>query len=270
MAGLTRQVNHPLAKANTIKKPSPLASQYSTYDAAVNQNAEDYDRIMGNYKNLFEQGRTAGNDTVTPTLHNYAPTKDYTDSVSRLKDLADTGGYSDQDRNDLRERGISPIRSVYANANREINRSRSLSQGGTGAMYAALKSKMAREVSEKVANQVTNVNAGIAERVAQNKIGTASTLAGTTAAEQAERNKHGAMNANTQTETDMFNKRRKDTSQDRQMQATEGMRGLYGTTPALSATFGNQAMSAASLQNNIFQQNRGNVIQAGNMFRRRG
>src|SRR6185295_2730648 len=98
----------------------------------------------------------------------------------------------------------SPIRSVYANAQRDIDRSRAIS-GSTSANYAALKARMAREVSQKVADQVTNVNADIASNVARNKIGVADTLGGLTAGEQLERNRIGLAGTQEQNEAARFN-----------------------------------------------------------------
>jgi hypothetical protein len=46
----------------------------------------------------------------------------------------------------------------------------------------------------------------------------------------------------------------------RQMSALEGMRGLYGTTPAMSALFGNQAMQSAGMQNQMDQDRMANMF----------
>ena len=248
------------------RKPQPksknsLAQQYKLADTAITQQAGDYDTIMGGYKDILNQFKNPlAGGTYNPQTYNYAPTADYTGAIRNLQDISQTGGYSAGDISDLRSRGVSPIRSVYANAQRDINRQRAIS-GSTGANYSALKARMAREMSDRIAQQVSDVNAGIAERVAQNKVGVAGQLAGITANEQSERNKYGMANTDILNQASMFNLKRGDERMGNQLQAVEGMRGLYGTTPALSALFGNQALNAAQLQNQINQQNMNNGLQ---------
>lgn len=172
---------------------SGVEGSYGLYNTAVNQQASDYGNIMQGYKDLAS----------SPGYQNVA-------------NLAVTGGYSPEDQASIRERGISPIRSIYASANRDIERQKAL-QGGYSPNYAAVKAKMAREMSDTISNKTNDINAGLAERIAQNKIGLAPTFAA-------------------QGEKPL------------QMQAS-----LYGTTPALSNLFGSQALQAAQLQNNINQ-----------------
>lgn len=176
--------------------PQPLGGitgAYGLYNTAVGQQAGDYSRIMQGYQNLGSN----------PAYQN-------------LADLSTTGGYSEGDKADLRARGVSPIRSVYASANRDVDRQRAL-QGGYSPNYNAVKAKMAREMSDTISNQTQNVNADIASRVAQNKIGLAPTYANMAS------------------------------------EPLKAQQSLYGTTPALSSLFGNQALNAAQLQNNINQ-----------------
>jgi hypothetical protein len=165
-----------------FKKPkpvsNPLTDQYKVYNTGVQQQAGDYSNIMDEYKKLL--------------------------------DLSKTGGYSDTDIANIRERSISPIRSVYAGANRDVDRQRAL-QGGYSPNYAAVKAKMAREQSDVIGNQTTNINADLAQRIAQNKLSSIP-------------------------------------------QAISGMTSLYGTTPALSSLYGNQALQGAQLQEQIKQR----------------
>lgn len=234
-----------------------LVNQYKVADAATTTQAADYDRIMQGYQDTFSNLNTPGSvGTYNPTISPYTNTADYMSSINRLKGLAETGGYSDASIADLRERGISPIRSVYANAQRDINR-RNTASGGVSANYNALKSRMAREESSKIADQVTSVNAAIADKVAGNKIGVATSLGGLTAGEQSERNRHGLATADMQNDASRFNAGRQDINTDSKLRALSGMSSLYGTTPALTNTFGNQALQGAQLQNTINQQNIG-------------
>jgi len=170
-----------------------VTGAYGLANTAINQQAGDYSNIMKGYQDLAS----------SPGYQNTA-------------NLAMSGGYSPEDISSIRERGISPIRSIYASANRDVDRQKAI-QGGYSPNYAAVKAKMAREMSDTISNQETNVNAGLAERIAQNKIQMAPQFAA-----QAEK-------------------------------PLQNQQSLYGTTPALSSLFGNQALQAAQLQNNINQ-----------------
>jgi len=170
-----------------------VTGAYGLYNTAVNQQANDYSNIMQGYKDL----------SSSPGYANVA-------------NLAQTGGYSDSDQANIRERGISPIRSIYASANRDVDRQKAI-QGGYSPNYGAVKAKMAREMSDQVSNATTNVNATLAQNIAQNKMQMAPQFAA-----QGEK-------------------------------PLQNMQSLYGTTPALSSLFGNQALQSAQLQNNINQ-----------------
>jgi len=87
---------------------------------------------------------------------------------SGYQNFADTGGYSKDDLANIRERSISPLRSVYANANREVDRSRALS-GGYSPGFGVLKARMAREQGQAISDANTNVNADIAQMFNQGK-----------------------------------------------------------------------------------------------------
>ena len=132
------------------------------------------DASGGRAQNLMENLRT---DTIVPQnqtfWNNYLRTfdrgvEDYNDITRRFQDFSDTGGYSRNDLANIRSRAISPIRSVYANANREVDRQRAL-QGGYSPNYTAAKAKMAREASSATADATTNAEAAIAEMVNQGK-----------------------------------------------------------------------------------------------------
>jgi len=285
--------------------PTPtnaLANQYKLYNSGVAQNAEDYGGIMQGYKNLAQSaaGRVtpqvqSGGYTPTmvtpqtlstPSTYDYKPTADATASIGNLKQLSQTGGYSGEDIANLRARGISPIRSVYANAQREIGRNRSL-QGGFSPNYNATQAKMTRELSEQIANQVTNVNAGIAQNVAQNKIGVSGQYNQAAQHEGDLINQFGKANSDTINDTNKTNagivnnanqfnagnanqasqfnitnpqdaaritEALKSGNMNTILQALEGQKSLYGTTPALSNLFGNQAMQGAQFNNQVSQQ----------------
>lgn len=128
---------------------------------------------------------------------------DYSEILDRYRGFADTGGFSPQDLGAIRSRALSPVRAVYSDANRAIDRGRSLA-GGYSPNYGAVKAKAAREQAYTTADATTNVEASIAQMVQQGK------LAG-----------------------------------------MGGMSGIYGTTPGLANMFGQQALQAQGLQNQM-------------------
>jgi len=72
---------------------------------------------------------SVGFSPLTAKTSDYTQSQDVTNSLSSLKDLTDTGGYSPQGIQDIRERNISPIRSIYASGKQGLERNRALSGG---------------------------------------------------------------------------------------------------------------------------------------------
>jgi len=267
--------------------PSPaLQNQYRTYNSAVQRNTGDYDNIMDAYRQLLsqQQGRQPmqrqqmNPQFVRPEQYQYNTDPGHTESIGRMRDLSNTGGYSETDKADLRSRGISPIRSIYAGANRDMARKNALS-GGNAANYGALKSRNAREMSDLVSGATQNVNAGIAENVARNKMSSTGQLADLTGRESALRNQYGSANTDrvnraNETNTGIANSANqynielpfRYNSEDRagnedQFRSIEGMRSLFGTTPGMSAMFGSQALGHANLESNSRNSDNQNVME---------
>lgn len=286
----------PPVATNNVGAGNPIANQYKLYNSAVGQQAEDYGDIMGGYRSLiantqnnptkgllqtqrYNPQQLAAPQTISPQTHQYKSTADVTSSIGNLKELSRTGGYSDEMVRDLRARGISPIRSVYANAERDMNRNRAI-QGGYSPNFNAAQAKMARELSETMAGQVTNVNAGIAENIAKGRLGIAGQYNSASERESENINASGRENANIVNETNRFNagnvnrineanagqrneamrfnigneqdmlkfnETLRSGDQNRIQQALQGMTSMYGTTPAMSKLFGDQALSAAEV-----------------------
>jgi len=291
---------------NPYALPPPanaLTNQYKLYNSGVQQNAEDYGGIMQGYKNLAASAGTnanlsgykptmmqTGGTQFTPQTSPYKQSADLTSAIGNLRGLSETGGYTPEGIADIRARGISPIRSIYAGANRDIDRNRAL-KGGFSPGYNAAKLKMAREMSDQIGNQVTNVNAGIAQNVAQNRLQAAPQLTNVTGGQSdlanqmgqnnaqmmnqgnlaniANTMQTGQFNANAANQAGQFNAQQRLQPQQTQLAALQGQASLYGTTPALSQLFGNQAMQHAQTQNQINQQgNQLNANLAGEGMRR--
>jgi hypothetical protein len=346
MAGTT----NPYGGVSPSQPPTSLFGNPATFTAAANTQASDYDKIMAQYDNLI---RSSSTNPITPSFvspssstpstttggfsprsfsdANFQPTSyqqvapqtsqyrqsgDVTSSLSKLSDLATTGGYSEADKADIRARDISPIRSIYANAQQETERARALG-GGYSPNFNAVTAQMSRDEANKIGDVTTAANAGIAQNVASNRIAAAPAYASAsananaaqTAADQrnadiinqinqanaqgiaetnrfnaAEQAQVGEFNAQGRMATDQFNtstaaaiaeanaqrqQQANEANANRQMQAGEfntqtaldaaktnrnnmfgaigGQTSLYGTTPALTSTFGNQVMQAGQL-----------------------
>lgn len=240
------------------------------FSAAVTTNANDYDKIMGAYDSLLKSNKDspAKFTPLAPSLTNYTQGNDVTNSLGTLSNLATTGGYSGNDIANIRARSISPIRSIYANAQQNLNRQKSL-QGGYSPNYTAASAKMARELSEQIGQRSTDVEAGIAQNVAQNKLSIAPSFASAARAADEARmgieksnadtiNRINELNATLALQTGQMN-------QSNMFNTIEGMKGLYGTSPALVNTFGNQVASATGLNQNQQQINNQTKTQNQNL-----
>lgn len=121
--------------------------------------------------NYAGQGKAPVTDytgaTVTGAAYNQS--QDTTNALRNLQSLSNTGGYSDIDIQNIRERGISPIRSIYSSAQEGLGRQKAL-QGGYSPNQAAASAKMAREMSGQLSAASTKVNADLAESIARNKM----------------------------------------------------------------------------------------------------
>jgi hypothetical protein len=91
------------------------------------------------------------------------------EAYAGYQQFARTGGFSPEDLANIRARSISPVRAVYSNAQREVNRQRAL-QGGYSPGFQALQARMAREQSQGAADAYTDVEANIAEMVQKGKL----------------------------------------------------------------------------------------------------
>lgn len=260
MAGMAfgRRPYQPVANTPTAE---------SAYSASIPQQAEDYDSIMGGYRNILANSGQGLNDVSSryrsfldsgdadfhPATYTQAP--EWGDAYGKLKDLADNGGLDAQGQADLRARGVSPIRAVYANAQRGLDRQRAL-QGGYSANYGAATAKMAREQSESTAGAVQNVNAEIAKMIQEGKLKATPELANMAAGKNSLVNNIGLANSENAmkaagNKTAALNGYGNAVGNQAQvpLDALRGMTSLYGTTPALVNTFGNQVQNNTQTNN---------------------
>lgn len=270
---------------------SPTNTPQGAYGAAVNQNAEDYDKIMGNYDTLFKQSQS-NSATRTPLSYSpinpqsyeysnvpqYSQTADLAALDKQLADFSKTGGYSDTDISSMRARGIDPIRSVYAGALNNLRRQKSL-QGGYSPNYGALQAKLAREQAGIIGERTSAINADIAEKVNEGKKFAMSSLspirqrrdelahqvelqnaAGVNRANEmnaAERARVEELNRQLLLDYERYNSGAASNDISQGLQAVSGAANLYGTTPALANMFGNQVLNsnAQNLQGQTAEAN---------------
>ena len=240
------------------KKPSPIEDMYKIYNTSVEKQAGDYDDIMGRLKNVYDtsnspEGAIKGG-TYDPALATYAKSADTTSALANLKELTETGGLSGGDQQNLRARGISPIRAMYATAQRDMDRKRSLA-GGYSPNYGAVTARFARDQSSLIADQTDKVNAGIAEMVQKGRLSAAPNYASASQAESELANKFEFANQGAKNEARKFNASNlfdaERARRSEKLGAANAMTNLYGTTPALSNLYGDQAMNTAKFQNDV-------------------
>lgn len=249
---------------NKTQTPSPLENEFAQHakgyqdaaDAARTQNVADYGRIQQGYQDF-------GNNLGGPTRFSYQRVnadrpaelgESYgylREAMPGYREFAQTGGYSPTDIQELRARGVSPIRTAYGNTMRELDRSRSLGGNGGSPNYIAAASRAQRELPGQMADATTNVNAGLADAIRQGRMfglggmtNTGSVMGGLSS-QEANRMLQAAMaNQSADIQTQGMSEASRWSLANAQLAGLGGQTNLYGTTPAMSATFGNQALNA--------------------------
>lgn len=135
---------------NQAKALQPAASQPSDQENTLNALGGD---LSANYRNA-----------VATSNQNYG------NIMSGYKNMADTGGYSPQDIQELRARGTSPVRAAYGNTMMQLDRARALGGNGGSPNYIAAVSKAQRQLPQQMADAETGVNAQLADSVRQGKL----------------------------------------------------------------------------------------------------
>jgi hypothetical protein len=237
----------PSALENTM---SGVAGGYQgAAETARNQNMADYGNIMGGYQDYMKN--------LNPTYKNvsYQRPAEMNEAYGYLrqaapgyKEFSQTGGYSGQDIQELRARGVAPIRASYGNTMMELDRARALGGAGGAPNYIAAASRAQRELPGQMADAMTGVNAKLAEDIRSGRLQGLAGLAGigSTMGGFAGDEGKAVLTA------DMANQGADIQTQGMKNQGMlaglSGQTGLYGTTPAMASTFGNQALNAYGQQ----------------------
>jgi len=228
---------------------------YNTYRTGLGQNMQDYGNIMGGY-NQFSQG-LGGPTRFTYQNVNAPRPNELNESYNTLRgalpgyqEFAQTGGYSPTDIQELRARGTSPIRSAYGNTMMELDRSRALG-GGYSPGYTAALSRAQSELPGQMADAMTGVNAKLAEDIRSGRLaglagetGIGQEMGGLASAEAQRQQQAQLANQRAGLETQQLGEESLQNLRANQLRALSGQTGLYGTTPAMTSLFGNQALQA--------------------------
>jgi hypothetical protein len=226
---------------------------------AANRQMGDYGNIMQGYQDwqsgtanpLMQRisARPAPNFSFERIGYNRDPST-IGNAITGYNEFAQTGGYSPDDVRDIRARGISPIRTAYANAMQNINRQRTL-QGGYSPNYTAATESMQRMLPQQLSDATQSVNARLAEAIRQGRLAGMSGLTGIGGMEAGHRMSADQANQAMNLRTQELAEQGRAGKEAREIQAANlGLQGLagqtsiYGTTPAAASTFGNQAMDA--------------------------
>lgn len=145
------------------------------------------------------------------------------DAMGTFGSIATTGGFNEDA---IRARALAPTRAVFDRARSELDRSRSL--GGASPNYAAAVAKLTRDRAYGLSDASVNVEGMMEELKARNRLAAAQGLV-------------GAGNAAFGMDESI----------------PRGMGALYGTSPGMIGTTGNQLLGSLGNQNQISQ----NMIQ---------
>lgn len=249
----------------------PISDQFmNNYNTAVTQNTADYGNIMGAYQQ-FREGLGGPTKFSYDRVSAQRPKElgkayGYLDeAMPGYRDFASTGGYSAQDVQELRARGMSPIRAAYGNTMMELDRARSLGGGGGAPNYIAAASRAQRDLPGQMADAMTTVNAGLADSIRQGKMfglqgitGTGSQMGQLSSAEAGRMLQAALANQGADLQTQQMGEQSLQNLRQMQLAGLGGQASLYGTTPGMSSMFGNQALNA--------WQQRAGMEQARNQF----
>lgn len=248
---------------------------FANLNTGGNPLSGDYARIMAQLQGRMSQSGVKFNP-FTPKEQTYSQSPELTNAIQMIRQLAESGGYSEEDKNNIRARGISPIRSVYANAMQDIDRNKSL-QGGYSPNHNAAIAKLTREVADKVAGQTTNVNADLAEKVAQGKMAMAPQLGNITTHMNDLINQISGQNTAATNQAGMFNTTGQfnadTTNQGNQNQLLGMIQQLFGQGSQNVNQAADRAVNVAGMQQRGVQdrnQNRLATSTAQNSFNRSG
>lgn len=243
-------------------KNNAIIPEYSRnsafYDEAARRQMSDYSRLMDEYSALAREG--VGKNQPGFDKINYTRSPEMNEAFGGYRNFMNTGGLSAEDQANLRARGISPIRAVYANSINEMERQKNLA-GGYSPNFNAAAARMRSGTSQQIADNVQNVNAAIAEMVQKGKMFGTEGMGNLSV--QDTRFGQDAQHANLNAALDIA----RNNLYDPRMQALNAQASLFGTTPGMARTFGDMTDRSIGnwLQAEGLNQNVGNMRIGGQM-----
>ena len=260
---------------NLMNTPSQVDSELAPFSQNAHdlsnksnyRQMEDYGNIMSQYDDI---ANSPGNGPTNFSYRNVEAKRPeelgeaygyLRESAPGFRDFAKTGGYSGQDIQELRARGMSPIRSAYGNTMMEMDRARAIGGAGGSPNYIAAASKAQRELPGQMADSMTTVNANLAEQIREGKKfgltgikGVGDSMGGLSSAEAARILSADQGNQQADLQAQALSEQSRRASGQERLAALSGKTSLYGTTPAMANMFGNQALSAYGQRANIESQ----------------
>lgn len=233
--------------------PSPIENEFggtrqnlsNQFQNAITRQTGDYGNIMGQYQGFNPNATASRNPQVQQGYDTLGS------AGAGFKNFADTGGYSAQDIQDLRARGMSPITAAYGNSMRELDRARALGGNAGSPNYIAAVSKAQRTMPQQLSDAMQGVNAGLAQNIASNKLAGLSGEAGVgSSIGQLAGQEAGRQDTRTTA------------AEQEQLAKMGGQASLYSATPGQVSTFGNQALGAYGLSGQMEQSRNQTGLQA--------
>lgn len=227
----------------TEQEFAPVSQNFmNNYNAAAERNTQDYGNIMGAYQQ-FRQN--LGGPTKF-TFQNVSANRpgELGEAYDSARNFMNTGGYSDQDVQELRARGMSPIRAAYGNTMRELDRARALGGNGGAPNYIAAASRAQRELPGQLADATTTVNAQLADAIRQGKMFGTNAMGSWSSAEAGRQLQADLANQGADLQAQGMGEQSLQNLRQSELASIGGQASLYGTSPGLASTFGNQALDA--------------------------
>jgi hypothetical protein len=215
------------------------------YNQAAQQSFGDYNDIMNRYRKMSEDESFRNQPGLERVNYNRSPEME--EAFGGYREFANTGGYSPDQIRDMRARGISPIRSSYANALNEVERQKNL-MGGYSPNASALRAKMASSQAQQMSDAAQNVNASLAEAINRGRQFGIGGMGDLSTTDTSFRQQAAIANQNAGLEI------ARNRLYDPRMGAIQGMAQLYGTAPGAAQAFGNQAQQGINSWLNAEQQ----------------
>lgn len=232
--------------SGTEQEMVPISQNFmNNYNTASTRNMADYGDLMKGFSDYSKNAKfgfeRVQNERPAELGESYGYLRE---AMPGYREFAANGGYSDKDQQELRARGMSPIRSAYGNTMMQLDRARSLGGNGGATNYIAAASRAQRELPGQMADAMTGVNANLAEQIRSGKLQglEGMTRIGGTMGGLADSDANRSLHAATSNQAaDMQTQMNEDSAK---RFGISGQSQLYGTTPGLSSTFGNQALQA--------------------------